>query len=111
MMRQLTATRNASQHPHIFQFAAQAFCGYIRIMRWRVFALVSLGINVLLAAGWLLASRHSAGHQSSSPGSMTQDAALQNKTNVLLRRQFFSWNEVETADYPTYIANLRAIGV
>src|SRR5207245_2433798 len=77
---------------------------------WREFALVSLGVNVLLAAGWLLAGRHSDGHQS-SPGSIAQDSAPQSRTNVLLRRQFFSWNEVETADYPTYIANLRAIGV
>jgi LysM repeat protein len=28
----------------------------------------------------------------------------------VLRRQLFSWREVESADYPTYIANLRDIG-
>jgi hypothetical protein len=31
------------------------------------------------------------------------------KTNVVVRRQFFSWSEVESSDYPTYIANLRSI--
>ena len=28
----------------------------------------------------------------------------------MVRRQFFSWHEVESPDYPTYIANLREIG-
>ena len=28
----------------------------------------------------------------------------------MLRRQLFSWREVESADYATYIANLRDIG-
>jgi LysM repeat protein len=28
----------------------------------------------------------------------------------VVRRQFFSWREVESRDYPTYIANLRDIG-
>ncbi|MCS7337485.1 MAG: LysM peptidoglycan-binding domain-containing protein, partial [Verrucomicrobiae bacterium] len=32
------------------------------------------------------------------------------KTNVVVRRQFFSWREIESPDYPTYIANLREIG-
>ncbi|MGH7969791.1 MAG: LysM peptidoglycan-binding domain-containing protein, partial [Limisphaerales bacterium] len=32
------------------------------------------------------------------------------QTNILLRRQFFSWQEVESQDYPTYISNLRSIG-
>ena len=28
---------------------------------------------------------------------------------VLVRRQFFNWGEIESADYPTYIANLKDI--
>lgn len=32
------------------------------------------------------------------------------RTNVVVRRQFFSWRELESQDYPTYIANLRYIG-
>lgn len=31
------------------------------------------------------------------------------RTNVIVRRQFFSWAELESEDYPTYIANLRSI--
>jgi LysM repeat protein len=32
------------------------------------------------------------------------------RTEVVVRKQFFSWREVESADYPAYIANLRGIG-
>jgi hypothetical protein len=32
------------------------------------------------------------------------------RTNVVVRRQLFTWSEVESSDYPTYIANLRGIG-
>ena len=80
-------------------------------MRWRVVALVSLGVNVLLAAGWLFWPRPS------SPGVPAPGAAGWSggvggwsRTNLVLRRQFFSWREVESNDYPTYIANLRNIG-
>jgi LysM repeat protein len=34
---------------------------------------------------------------------------VQIKTAVVVRRQFFSWQEVESNDYPTYIKNLREI--
>ncbi|MEO7678726.1 MAG: hypothetical protein ABIV39_18380 [Verrucomicrobiota bacterium] len=32
------------------------------------------------------------------------------KTNVVVRRQYFSWQEVESDNYVTYIKNLREIG-
>jgi hypothetical protein len=32
------------------------------------------------------------------------------RTNVVVRRENFVWNEIESEDFPTYIANLRAIG-
>src|SRR5262249_8592047 len=48
------------------------------------------------------------------PGSplaeMSVGTAGSGRTNVVLRRQFFSWQEVESPDYPTYIVNLRNIG-
>jgi len=73
-------------------------------------ALISLGVNIALAAGLLLAVRHSTGKglsRSSAPNGPSLDPV---RTNVVLRRQFFSWREVESDDYPTYIANLRDIG-
>lgn len=32
------------------------------------------------------------------------------RDHVIIRRQFFSWSEIESSDYNTYIANLREIG-
>ena len=78
-------------------------------MRWRVLALVSLGVNIALAAGFVLSTRNlyrSRSLLASTPPS----SAGQSRTNVVLRRQFFSWREVESDDYPTYVANLRDIG-
>jgi LysM repeat protein len=77
-------------------------------MRWRVIALVSIGVNIALAAVWLrLAPRQSA---RGSVAALDQSATNQTRPNVVLRRQLFSWREVESADYPTYISNLRDIG-
>ncbi|HEY5915242.1 MAG TPA: LysM domain-containing protein [Verrucomicrobiae bacterium] len=78
-------------------------------MRWRVLALISLGVNILLAAAWLSASRPGAS------GSLTTSASAQGATNltttnILLRRQLFSWRELESTNYSTYIANLRYFG-
>ena len=79
-------------------------------MRWRVIALISLGVNVLLAAIWLAAPlRFPSASNSYSSG--TGDGQLaQGRTNFVVRRQFFSWRDIESPDYPVYIANLRAIG-
>jgi len=80
-----------------------------KYMRWRVLAYVSLGANVILAAAWVLV----AGYWSASPRGTAgsgQEPSGRGSTNVVVRRQFFSWHEVESVDYPTYIANLRSIG-
>ena len=80
-------------------------------MRWRVIALVSLGVNMLLAAAWLVVSREKAAKVAAAaavaPG---QTPSAQTRTNVILRRQLFSWRDIESADYAVYIANLRDIG-
>ncbi|HVV01263.1 MAG TPA: LysM peptidoglycan-binding domain-containing protein [Verrucomicrobiae bacterium] len=78
-------------------------------MRWRRLGILSLGINLLLAAG-LWAALHQIGVRANSGA--PKDLAPTNSQNpkVIVRRQFFSWSEVESSDYPTYIANLRDIG-
>ncbi|HVV72659.1 MAG TPA: LysM domain-containing protein, partial [Verrucomicrobiae bacterium] len=79
-------------------------------MRWRALALVSLGVNVVLAAVWiLLAPSHPVPPAAPVAGQSAQ-TGYNGSTNILLRRQFFSWQEVESPDYPTYISNLRSIG-
>jgi len=78
-------------------------------MRWRALALVSLGINVVLVAAWWRSARHrssAAPTNQSALGSITNSS----RTNFVVRRQIFSWRELESTDYPTYVANLREIG-
>src|SRR5438105_3314761 len=79
-------------------------------MRWRLIGLISLGVNLLLAALWLL-TRGSA-LPLSTQSSLMPEASVSNvlRPNIVVRRQFFSWREVESPDYPTYITNLRQIG-
>ena len=79
-------------------------------MRWRVIALVSLGVNIALAAGWLFVTRQQAAKVAAALAALSQPPTIQTTTNFVARRQLFSWREVESADYPTYIANLRQIG-
>lgn len=80
-------------------------------MRWRVVALVSLGVNLLLAvAVGVLLVRSSTDGPAGVKSLLGTGATGQTRTNVVLRRQFFSWREVESDDYPTYITNLRDIG-
>ena len=79
-------------------------------MGWRALAMVSLGANIVLAAVWLaVTSPHSTDSPASAPH-LAQTSTTGSRTNFLLRRQFFSWQEVESPDYPTYITNLRNIG-
>lgn len=78
-------------------------------MRWRALAWVSLGANILLAALMLFWPRRPSGN--SSPGDADASSlSASGRTNLVVRRQFFSWQEVESPEYTTYIANLRAIG-
>ena len=77
-------------------------------MQRRILLFLSLGVNLAFAAAWLLFSRrHPAATESAASPENSSGPA---RTNVLVRRQYFSWSQVESADYPTYIANLRSIG-
>ncbi|MGA2660632.1 MAG: LysM peptidoglycan-binding domain-containing protein [Verrucomicrobiota bacterium] len=78
-------------------------------MRWRAVALASLGINVVLALGWLGLRRPATESRAPAPAVTGQAAPGSGGTNIVVRRQFFSWHELESDDYPTYIANLRDI--
>lgn len=78
-------------------------------MRWRTIGLISLGVNVLLAAVWLSTSR-TGGHAPLTTTASGQGGTNVAVTNILLRRQLFSWRDLESSDYPTYIENLRYFG-
>lgn len=81
-------------------------------MRQRIILIVLMGLNVALAAALLrdrLSSKSNPGPASSGEVSAAGSTNA-GKTRVVVRRQFFSWREVESPDYRAYIANLRDIG-
>jgi len=78
-------------------------------MRWRVLLGLSLIANLVLFAAWVFSTRNATSQLNRAtvlPG-VTNAPVV--KTAVVVRRQFFSWQEVESDDYPTYIKNLRDI--
>lgn len=77
-------------------------------MRWRVMLILSLGANLILCAAWLVSSRRYETLRETVASQKPPPEVV--KTNVVIRRQFFTWSEVESPNYPTYIANLRDIG-
>jgi murein DD-endopeptidase MepM/ murein hydrolase activator NlpD len=90
-----------------FQFDAAPVFRQNRDMGWRAIALVSLAANVILAGVWLLSPEAPA---TTTAASSIQALPAPERTNVVVRRQFFSWQDIESADYPLYIAKLRLIG-
>jgi hypothetical protein len=80
-------------------------------MRLRLILLVSLGLNLGFGALLLIHSyQPREGRLSAMQRFERQKGLLQVKTNFVFRRQDFTWRQVESTDYRTYIANLRAIG-
>ena len=79
-------------------------------MRSRATLVLLLVANLVLAVGWVWTAVIQA-HRLNRRAIVPEGADVPLvKTNVLVRKQFFSWQEVESDDYPTYIANLRDIG-
>jgi LysM repeat protein len=79
-------------------------------MRWRVLALVSMGVNLALAVALVLSTRHFYQNRARPSSAQESLGSGPSMPRLLVRRQFFSWRDVESTDYPTYIANLRDIG-
>ncbi len=78
-------------------------------MRWPVILGISVLANIVLVVAWLRSDRETPAAQEASLA--TNSVTTTNvRTAVVVRRQFFSWQEVESRDYPTYIKNLRDIG-
>ncbi len=79
-------------------------------MRWRVILALSLLANLVLALAWFGGRRAGRAPSDSAAGTTNTVNTTNNRTAVIVRRQFFSWQELESQDYPTYIKNLRSIG-
>jgi LysM repeat protein len=78
-------------------------------MRQRVVLIVLAGLNVAFAVGFVVALRHASAGVDSGSANAQQAGAGPERTRVVARKQFFSWQEVESTDYPTYLKNLRDI--
>lgn len=84
----------------------------IWIMRTRVIIPLSIALNVILG-GMLWSALKFPVMESPTPilrHAKTADASTNAIPKVVVRRQFFNWSEIESDDYPTFIANLRRIG-
>src|SRR4051812_22680940 len=81
-------------------------------MRVRTWLILSLGLNLVLASDWAFIHFRKATpppHKAAVKKPFNPfDFYI--RTNVVVRRQNFTWHEVESGDYGTYIANLRTIG-
>jgi hypothetical protein len=71
---------------------------------------LSLGLNVLLAAGLFFFAGDSFRKPPAAEPAQAASEPAPGKTHVVVRKQNFTWHEVESPDYLTYIANLRSIG-
>lgn len=78
-------------------------------MRSRVTLGLSLTANLILAMGWLWSVNSYSRRMHRADLAPAEPATPVIKTNVLVRRQFFTWREVESDDYASYIENLRDI--
>lgn len=80
-------------------------------MRARVIIPLSVALNIVLAAMLWEAFRFPVMETPVVvPRKKVTDAGTNGVPKVVVRRQFFSWSEIESDDYPTFIANLRRIG-
>ncbi len=80
-------------------------------MSRRGLLLISIGLNVILAVSAVFLWRAHRSH-GVNPAAGTNATKVITTTRILplVRKQFFSWNELESDDYGRYIANLRDIG-
>jgi hypothetical protein len=76
-------------------------------MRARFWLIVSVAFNVFLAAFVYVASKPM--EQTTVPVSPALDNVIL-KTNVVVRRENFTWDQLQSTNYATLIKNLRAIG-
>lgn len=81
-------------------------------MRTRVLLSLSLAMNLILAVGWFLAPGRLPSRRLSPPRRpvITTNVVRVVRTNLIVNPRVFTWDEIESSDYLTYIDNLQAIG-
>src|SRR3954447_24541813 len=80
-----------------------------KLMRQRVILIASVGLNVALAAAVIASLRHPGSGSILDPDAAPSAATNAGPPRVVVRRQFFTWRELESDKYPEYIKNLREI--
>ncbi len=84
------------------------FFGKYNAMSARFWLILSIGLNVFLAAGLYVATRPFS--EAALPGSSAAGFGLYVRTNVVVRHENFTWEQVETTNHSQFVKNLRAIG-
>src|SRR3954467_13346110 len=81
-------------------------------MRARVIIPISIALNIMLGVMFWKALQFPVMESPKAVERRPKLADLSTNTTpkVVVRRQFFNWSEIESDDYPTFIANLRRIG-
>jgi hypothetical protein len=80
-------------------------------VRGRLLLWFSIGLNAALVLMlWRLLQVSAPQDLAGSPMLARGPTNTVVRTNVVVRRQLFLWSEIESHDYPIYIANLRRIG-
>ncbi len=78
-------------------------------MRARTWIIASVGLNLVLAAGWFNGWMQSV-PQLARPSRPDNYVPRTVKTNVIVRRANFIWSDLESTNYFIYINNLRQLG-
>jgi hypothetical protein len=76
-------------------------------MKTRVWLILSLGLNLFLAAGLYVATRPLEEPNMTIPPVVS--SGLFSHTNVVVRHENFTWQQVESTNYLEFIKNLRSI--
>src|SRR5580693_6929888 len=79
-------------------------------MRRGPLLIVSVVVNVVFAAMLIHFAHHTAPPVIDISADASNSAANRPRTQFVVRKQFFNWSQVESPDYPVYIARLREIG-
>lgn len=94
-----------------FGFAGDAPSRLDDGVRGRLLLWFSVGLNAALVLMlWRLLQVSAPEDPAGSPMLARGTTNTVFRTNVVVRRQLFLWSEIESHDYPVYIANLRRIG-
>ncbi len=79
-------------------------------MRRSLLLTVSVAVNLVFAAMLTYFARHQGHAVIPALAEASGGTNVRPKVQYVVRKQFFNWNQVESADYPVYIARLREVG-